>query len=79
MTRAPRLKPGRKPDARAVHRREALRFCCAGIDEGWSPERTSELCITLYGVEVPPAVIRDLFNVIKKTADIRAIDDSMVS
>lgn len=70
-----RIKPGPKTNADAIHRREALRFCAAGIDEGWTPERTSELCLGLYGVVVPPALIRDTFELLKELADRRAIKD----
>lgn len=74
-----RIKPGRTPDARAKHVREALRFCAAGIDEGWTAERTSELCRECYGVVIPPLVIQEVFRAIKKIGDIRAVDDSLVS
>jgi hypothetical protein len=68
-----RIKPGPKPGEAAAYRREALRFCAAGIDEGWDAERTSELCLELYSVSIPPAVIRDVFETLKKWSESRAI------
>jgi len=70
-----KLKPGPKPNADAIHRREALRFCAAGIDAGWTPERTSELCLDLYSVSVPPGIIREVFETLKQLADSRAIKE----
>ena len=67
------MKPGRKPDADGLHKREAVRFCAACLDENWTPERTSELCLILYGVLIPPGVILSVFGVIKKAAESRAI------
>jgi hypothetical protein len=79
MVRAPRLKPGPKAEAGLRHRKAALYFCSVAHDEGWTASRISELCLELYGVLIPPSVIREVASTIKKFAELRAIDDSMVS
>jgi hypothetical protein len=84
MTRAPRLKPGPKTNARLRHTKAALYFCSVAHDEGWTLERISNLCKALYGVSVTPRQIADWTAIHHKAAEkikvteIRAGNDLMV-
>jgi hypothetical protein len=73
-----KLKPGPKTDAAERHRKAALYFCAIAIDEGWTPERTSELCLKLYGVKITPLTIRDWSELNKKFAEFRTKDGPML-
>lgn len=42
---------------------------CSGLAGGWTPERTSELCVANYGISATPDMLRDLFTVFQKASE----------